>query len=73
MQCWLQGGKNSTQLWSRRVRSQGKFKAFAHLEYPYFFRAKTLLQKSFFFLFKKGEVCVKQKSTKLSLLKNGTL
>lgn len=59
MQCWLRGGKNSTQLWSRRVRSQGKFKAFAYLEYPYFFRAKTLLQKSFFFFLvqKGGSVC----------------
>lgn len=42
------GGKSSTDLLSRKIRRQGKFKVFAYLEQPYFFRAKTLLRKSIF-------------------------
>ena len=42
------GGKSSTHLCSRKIRRQRKFKALAYLESPYFFRAKTLLQKFIF-------------------------
>lgn len=44
----LGGGKSSTELWSREVRRQRKFKAFANLEQTSLFTDKTLLQKSIF-------------------------